>query len=223
MIKMFFKKIFAKHGFKGSADYWERRYAKGGRSGVGSYGVLAHYKAQVVNTFVEQKKIQSVIEFGCGDGNQLSYYELPQYTGVDVSDTAISLCRNKFKNDSAKRFISYQEFEIHKTEIVQADLTLSVDVIYHLVETSVFEKYIRDLFSVAKRYVIIYSTNFDQTKDSPHQVNRHFTSYIEKNIMGFDLIKKIVNPYKGKNTMSDFYIYRKNGSNTVCTSCRVSL
>ncbi|MGD9858413.1 MAG: hypothetical protein AB7U20_26025 [Planctomycetaceae bacterium] len=58
--------------FTGSSDYWVRRYRKGRNSGGGSYGRLAEFKAQVLNDLVREHRIQTVIEFGCGDGNQLA-------------------------------------------------------------------------------------------------------------------------------------------------------
>lgn len=46
-----------------------------------------------------------------------------------------------------------------------ADLSLSLDVIYHLVEDEVFETYINTLFKSARRYVIIYSSNSDDNEE----------------------------------------------------------
>lgn len=57
---------------KSSRNYWEKRYAKGGNSGVGSYSILAEYKASVINNFVTKNNIKKVIEWGSGDCNQLS-------------------------------------------------------------------------------------------------------------------------------------------------------
>src|SRR5215207_6091130 len=57
--------------FHGSEDYWITRYATGGNSGAGSYNKLAEYKAEVLNDFVKRHNVESVIEYGCGDGNQL--------------------------------------------------------------------------------------------------------------------------------------------------------
>jgi hypothetical protein len=56
--------------FLGSRAYWEERSAVGGNSGVGSYGKFAEFKAEVVSSFVDAYKINTVIEFGCGNGNQ---------------------------------------------------------------------------------------------------------------------------------------------------------
>src|SRR3989442_2092260 len=90
--------------FPGSQDYWIKRYAAGGNSGAGSCNALAKYKAEILNAFVRQRNIESVIEYGCGDGSQLLLAEYRNYIGFDVSDTAISLCKSKFANDRSKRF-----------------------------------------------------------------------------------------------------------------------
>ena len=57
--------------------------------------------------FVQDNKIKSVIEFGCGDGNQLALFKMPQYTGIDVSETAIKMCKDKMKGDKTKEFFVY--------------------------------------------------------------------------------------------------------------------
>ena len=208
-----FKDDFAEtKPFCGSSVYWESRYKDGGDSGVGSYGYLARYKANVINTFIDNKEIKTVVEFGCGDGNQLSHYNISQYIGIDVSKTVIGTCQKRFQGDPTKKFYTYSEFKEHYMKAACVDLTLSVDVLYHLVEDAVFESYLHDLFYCSKRFVIIYSTNFDRTYKNPHQVDRHFTPYILERIKHFQLVETIVNPHKGDDTMSDFYIYRKTES-----------
>ena len=203
-IKDKYKKLFFK-----SSDYWEKRYSLGKNSGVGSYGELAVYKADIINSFIENQEIDSVMEFGCGDGNQLSYYKIKKYIGIDVSETAISICKDKYKYDNRKEFIVYNEYKSKKDEIKNADLTLSIDVLFHLVEDHVFKEYITELFERSDNYVIIYSTNFNKKYKSPHQLDREFTSFIQTNINNFKLVKKVKNPFKGDKTMSDFYIYKK--------------
>ena len=86
--------------FIGSKNYWIERYDSGGNSGDGSYGKLAEFKAEILNEFVQQNNIKTIIEYGSGDGNQLTLAEYPSYTGFDVSPKALSLCREKFLNDS---------------------------------------------------------------------------------------------------------------------------
>src|SRR5690349_8952416 len=83
-------------GFETSDEYWERRYAQGGNSGPGSYNRLAKFKAEVLNKLVKDNDLESVIEFGCGDGAQLELAQYPHYIGVDVSRSVLSKVRKRF-------------------------------------------------------------------------------------------------------------------------------
>ena len=96
------RKKFINLTFPGSLNYWESRYRDGGTSGSGSFGRLAEFKANVINSFVQNNNIGSVIEFGCGDGNQLSLASYPSYIGLDTSHKAIELCKKRFKEDKSK-------------------------------------------------------------------------------------------------------------------------
>jgi hypothetical protein len=197
-----------------SARYWERRYRKGGNSG--SFGDSAAFKAEIVNTFVAGHDIQSVIEFGSGDGNLLQHMRYPGYTGVDVSHSAVQRCRNLYRQDKTKRFLLAQP----GADYGRHDLALSLDVIYHLVEDSVFEAYMRDLCRAATRFVMIYSSNGDPLNGTfdwyPHVRHRRFTDWMDANQSGWILIEKIPNrsPFRRENdveygSFSDFYIYGK--------------
>jgi len=42
-------------------NYWENRYKNNGNSGAGSYGRLAEFKAEIINKFIADKNINSVI------------------------------------------------------------------------------------------------------------------------------------------------------------------
>src|SRR6185437_10475742 len=79
--------------FRNSNEYWERRYRTGGTSGAGSYNRLAEFKANFLNKFVEEHQVVSVVEYGSGDGAQLKLARYPSYTGVDISRTAVEICR----------------------------------------------------------------------------------------------------------------------------------
>src|SRR5260370_32793049 len=87
--------------FRDSAHFWERNYARGATSGSGSYGAAAEAKAGFLNTLVRDRGVRSVVEFGCGDGNQLSLAQYPRYVGLDVSRTAIGLCQRRFTANPA--------------------------------------------------------------------------------------------------------------------------
>jgi len=200
-----------------SKKYWEDRYVSKSNSGAGSYGRLALFKAEVINDFVEKNNINSAIEFGCGDGNQLSLLKIPKYIGLDVSKKSIELCKGIFAADQSKSFFLYDpQYFINKTHVFETDLTMSLDVIFHLVENEIFEKYMHDLFSCSKKYVIIYSSNTDDQGKfmAQHVLLRKFSNWIEKNASNWKLITKINNKYPLNNnpeeeSLSDFYIYTK--------------
>ena len=142
--------------FRGSEAYWQKRYRLGGDSGAGSRGAAAVYKADVLNDFVERHAVTDVIEFGCGDGQQLALAHYPAYVGLDVSRHAVELCRERFAGDPSKRFAVLDEYGGET-----ADLALSLDVLFHLVEDEVYTDYLERLFGAARRFVVIYSTSVE--------------------------------------------------------------
>ena len=195
-----------------SKDYWEKRYSKGGNSGAGSYKNLALFKASIINNFVIQNNINTVIEWGSGDCNQLSLANYKNYIGYDVSQTAIKICKKKFNYDKTKTFIHMSD---NFTNDRKADLSISLDVIYHLLEDSVFNLYMQNLFNSSKKYVIIYSSNVDK-KWEKHVRHRKFTDWIDKYISNEWKIKEYIPnkyPFDIKNqdstSFSDFYFYEK--------------
>ncbi len=210
-IKKLIKQLFFKEKFKSSAIYWQNRYKKGGNSGTGSYNLLAEFKAEVINNFIKQNNIDTVVEFGCGDGNQLKYYALNKYTGYDVSIESINICKKIFENDLTKKFKLITDYSIEGF-----DLAMSIDVIYHLIEDDVFDDYMKKLFNINNKYVIIYSsnTNINPKKRCPHVLERKFTDWIEKQNIPYVLEQFIPNkyPYNGdeiNSSISDFYIYKR--------------
>jgi SAM-dependent methyltransferase len=165
-----------KRAFDGSANYWDSRYQLGNDSGAGSYGRFAVNKAAFVNGFVAEQGVESVIEFGCGDGNQLALARYPRYLGLDVSREAVRTCRARFEGDATKQFKLVDEYAGER-----ADLGLSLDVIFHLVEDDVFGEYMTRLFDAADRYVIVFSTNTNRRTpiDRAHVRHRRFTDWAD--------------------------------------------
>lgn len=199
--------------FPGSEAYWIERYYSGGNSGAGSYHKLAKFKAEIINDFVKANNIKTIIEYGCGDGNQLKLAEYPHisYIGFDVSPKAIALCLDIFQNDKTKIFRLMTEY---KDETAQ--LTLSLDVIYHLIEDDIYYLYMERLFNSSERFVIIYSSNYEKEQEY-HEKRRQFTNWVETNMSHWKLIGHIPNrfPYHSDNeegSLSDFYIYEKANS-----------
>lgn len=195
--------------FGGSARYWERNYARGGTSGAGSYDALAQGKAVFFNEFVRTREIGSVIEFGCGDGNQLSLADYPSYIGLDVSRSAVELCQHRFAGDPAKSFFLYDgACFTDRTGVFTADLAISLDVIYHLTEDEVFETYLTHLFAATAKYVIIYATNGERRGTAPHVRHRHFTPWVQTHCPDWRLLEVTQGPNTGPDR-ADFFTYEQ--------------
>jgi SAM-dependent methyltransferase len=203
---------WASSGFS-SSHYWDARYRSEGNSGSGSYNRLAKFKADVLNEFVRENIIGTIIEFGSGDGSQLMLAQYPSYLGVDISPSAIERTRALFANDTTKQFIHVDELRRDRS----AELTLSLDVIYHLVEDQVFEAHMERLFAASRIYVVIYASNFDR-RDAAHVRHRKFTDWIESNRPDFELIERIRNPYpfdprdSDETSLADFFVYQRVAS-----------
>ncbi len=208
LITSLWQRCFPRKPFS-SQDYWGQRYESGRNSGPGSYGHLAEFKARVLNTFVAENNVASIIEFGCGDGNQLTLARYPAYIGYDVSLEVIAMCRERFRGDATKQFFHIRE---HVEQKVQ--LTISLDVIYHLVEDDIFDEYMRRLFDASSRFVVIYSSNQDDPIEpvAAHVRHRRFSSWIDENAPHWRLISRVPNsyPYDGDSmttSFADFYFY----------------
>ena len=195
--------------FEGSAQYWESRYVGGGTSGGGSYGESSRAKADFLNKFVHDHDIQSLIEFGCGDGNQLSLARYPRYVGLDVSPSAIRLCKDRFSGDQTKSFFLYKgDCFVDYAHLFSSDLALSLDVVYHLTEDSVFETYLNHLFAAGRQYVIVYSTNEERRGTAPHVRHRNFSSWVEERFPHWKLTQ-ITGGLVSEARQPEFFIYKQ--------------
>ena len=125
-------------------NFWDNRYKNKGNSGKGSYGLLANFKAEIINNFINENNIYNVIEFGCGDGNQCSLFKIDNYLGLDISPYIINYCNNKFENNSKYNFKIYNNDYLNSEKY---ELSLSLDVIYHILDDNEYKKYMEDLFN----------------------------------------------------------------------------
>jgi SAM-dependent methyltransferase len=204
----------ATEGGSRSGEFWEKNYRDGGTSGRGSYNHLADFKARVVNGLIEDFRVQSLIDLGCGDGNLLSMLKVSKYTGVDVSETIINRHLKQYADDENKTFYTVVERDDYINK--KYDASLSMDVIFHLLEDDVFKRYIEDLFSLSSGIVIIYSSNHESYTKWMEYRHRNFTHLVATRMPEFRLVKYIPNEYpyiigqnEAETSAADFYIYQK--------------
>ncbi len=193
--------------YPGAATYWERRYAVGGDSGSGSSGALAAWKAQVLNDFVEKKGVQSVVEFGCGDGRQLQAARYPDYVGLDISASAVARCRELFSGDKTKQFAVYDPFQFDPAHF-QAELALSLEVVFHLTEQEIYERHLLHLFASARRWVVIFAADEERPTPFPHFRLRRFTPDVARLAPDWKLKTRVENPLP-QISVSQFFVFEK--------------
>ena len=180
-------------------EYWDERYANGGDSGRGSYNEHYEFKTNMINSIIEKYNIKSITDFGCGDGNQISDLKVNDYLGLDISKEAVKLCTDKYVNDNTKSFIVYD----NETILENSDLTMSLDVIYHIFEDDLFEKYMNDLIMYSNDYILIYSSNFEDINWNQHVRHRQFDKML---INVATLVEHIPNILP--DCSADFYLYK---------------
>jgi SAM-dependent methyltransferase len=175
-------------------EYWENRYRNGGDSGHGSQGNLAGFKTEVINNIIEKFQIKRVVEWGCGDGRLCGTYKAEEYFGLDVSDYVIEKNKEKYA-DRIPQKMRFMTYDGSKIEVGKYDLSLSLDVIYHLIDEGMFEDYMYNLFNSSSNIVVIYSIDNDNLLGAAHIKYRKHTGFIEREFKEFDLIKVIDNMY----------------------------
>ncbi|QHW34049.1 class I SAM-dependent methyltransferase [Paenibacillus rhizovicinus] len=192
-------------------QYWEDNYKGGGTSGRGSFGELADFKAEVVNGVIAQYGLSRVVEFGCGDGNQLSLMHYPHYLGLDISPTAVQLCAEKYGRDATKSFMLYRPGAFFNRGFLETDLTVCLDVLYHITEEADYRATLRDLFSPKPRVVVIYTRITRQTEPQVVETIRdrdifHYLAEFED----YYVHELIPQRYKDQSS-ADFIILRRAG------------
>ncbi|KKR21164.1 MAG: hypothetical protein UT48_C0012G0023 [Parcubacteria group bacterium GW2011_GWE2_39_37] len=194
--------------------YWNKRYQEGGNSGKGSYGELFEYKTNYINEFIETNNIKSLIDFGCGDGNQIKSLAPIKYLGFDVAMSSINICRNSYNDDENKSFMLYDPNYFSNNNFIGSELVISLDVLYHIIDEEDFIKTINDIFSCSNKFVILF-TSFDRFTDEPYKAGTHVrhrdTLRYLKNIDGFEIVK--IEPKFDVNISSASFIIMKKISN----------
>lgn len=165
------------------ADYWERRYLDGKRgSGRGARGAEAERKAAFVNALIAKYHINRIIDWGCGDGEVARLLSCRRYTGLDVSPAAIALCERTVQLPR-RTWVRFNGWV--RPELPNAQLSLSLDVIFHLTEERYYKRHLKLLFGAAP-LVCIHSSNHDEEGEA-HVLHREFLPDVPK---GWDMLHR---------------------------------
>lgn len=201
-------KSAAAPAFESTGAYWEERYKAGRNSGPGSYGDVATFKADALNALIEREGIHRVIELGCGDGHQLGLLKGPEYVGLDISPAIIDADAKLYVNDPTKSFVAMPDGVVPE-DLAVADLTLSLDVIYHIMEDDLYDAYMRSLFDLSRRWVAIFAVD-EEGEELPggYMRYRKFTDWVTTNARDWKLAEVVDNPHKGyPQSMADLFYF----------------
>ena len=200
-----------------SAQYWDDRYSRGGNSGAGSSGVLGRFKCSMLHALALDLDVKSILDLGVGDGGYLPFPPEIRYTGADVSEGKLANLRSRFEEQGQCQFVPLAELGS-----LTADMTLSIDVTYHLVEEAVFRDHCQVLFEAADRYVVIYSANGDPDPTCtwmPHVKHRRVIDECRERFEGtFRLVRHFENPYPydrrrpEQTSFASFYLFSRLGA-----------
>lgn len=196
--------------------YWQDRYAGKGNSGCGSRGVLAEFKAGVIDAFVTDAEVRSVLELGCGDGSQFVKYKTlgvtTSYLGLDVSPVAVTACKAQLLRAPRPRVV-FAEYDGRSPVPSTAEMAMSMEVIFHLTDDPVYDAYMTNLFNAATRFVVIYSSAMENPDIGAAWV-RHRDFRAHPATKGWDLFEVVPNirpyPQFKDGSFSQFYFYRKS-------------
>jgi hypothetical protein len=198
--------------FQNSNQYWQDRYKFGGTSGKGSRGKLAVEKAALVNALCQTYNIGTIVEFGSGDGVCASMFDTGRYIGFDISDVAIEFAKDRCPDRNKHRFFNYSKLsadEINATVLQNrlpgSVMSLSMDVIFHLVEDDVFYKYIDTLCKAPSDYIVVRSSDIDGCPHAHYRDRAYSQILIEK--YGLKLIEWHRLPADGEHSAYSFKVF----------------
>ncbi len=177
-----------------SETYWRGRYADTsskffkGASGNGKLPFRTRYKSKIINSVISTHSVESILDLGCGDGSLTSKIKCKKYFGIEIDKNLTDELRRQYENQPNYNFSTALEDSWPES----FDLSLSIDVIFHLLEDEVYIKYMNMLFMGNAELVLIKSSNHDEVGigRNAHILHRNFTKNISANFPEYKLIAK---------------------------------
>jgi tetratricopeptide (TPR) repeat protein len=198
-------------------QWWDSSNSTQGAPAEVNYGRLSQFKAEILNGFIGAHGIRSMAELGCGDGSHLGLFQVDRYAGYDASPEAVKASSVRHLGDGSKAFEIYRPRRPSWKRMPGAELALSLDAVYLLLEDDAYEAHMRDLFQISERFVAVYSNN---TEDQPGMAGRirgrRFTDWVERNVPDWTLCGFVPNryPFDPSNPMetsfADFHFFSRS-------------
>ena len=122
-----------------------------------------HLFTSEINKIIKNLKIDSVLEIGCGVGDNLKNFEGKRVVGIDLSDFAIAKAKKK-----------YPKFEFLVGNILEMkieekfDLVFTCGVIEHI-QPRCLEQIFKEMFSISNKYIL----NIEAYDKTEHEIDWH--------------------------------------------------
>ena len=197
-------------------SYWEQRYKLGGHSGAGSRGGAAKAKAAWLATFARSNNVRSIVEFGCGDGFVLRLWwsalapAPPRYHGFDLSPSVVRMNQKKWVSTGNVTFSVLRPLERPAVD-KHGELTLSMEVLQHIVDQGQYEAYLDKLFATSARFVAIYGANINRRHEAVHMKLRRFTDDVESGCAGRCTSTRAFEPLRTARDSAHWHVFRRLG------------
>ncbi len=173
--------------------YWNGRYARGVNSGYGSYGEQLDKKLK----WLSDLSVQSITDIGCGDfntgSNLLELYPKASYIGYDISPVIIEKNKALYPYEFTTKFPP-----------LGADLTLCIDVLYHVLDDVEYSALILNLKQALRfgKYLAVTAYEDEQPAASHLKIRK-----FDYKSFGEPIIREIVE----ENGSQYFYLYANKG------------
>jgi SAM-dependent methyltransferase len=138
--------------------YFEFRYGQGARGAGGPDPRSGEVKwtTKQIAKLISDYGCEKVLDIGCG--SMVRWKKLPvdpeNYTGVDISDTALRFAQEKFPE------ATFFTADVTKDALPITDAVISIDMMQHI-KPADFERVVRKLFYAAKKLLVVKtSINF---------------------------------------------------------------
>ncbi|MCV3387086.1 class I SAM-dependent methyltransferase [Campylobacter sp. IFREMER_LSEM_CL2256] len=207
-------------------DFWNHRHGKLGLYSGGDKGISDHenfefyvYRLSVILKLISKynigKRPLDVLDAGCGKGFFSNGLFSAGYfvTGIDSSINAINYCKERYPD------IFFKQGNIDSCFLYQAfDVIICIDVMFHIVEDSSWEKSIKNLAYHAKNNSIIIISDCVDAVDNEKMIGEKvkYIKYRNKEkyskileLFGFYL-KNIVS-YEVLSNKNSFMVFQRKG------------
>lgn len=159
--------------------FWNTRYETNMTlgSGTGSRGNNLKLKENLVKDIVEKYNVESVLDIGCGDCEVNKNLDLPNYTGIDVSDVIVKR-NNELYPD---RNYIMGDFNYINNNDIKSDLVICFDVLIHQPTKEEYDLGIQTIKNSFNKVALVSGFEKTETKGIIYFYENIIKSFTEEN------------------------------------------